>query len=378
MEQIVFQEDPLAKLETASTYQEQLTIIHDVLKKRCSGIDRISIALYDLQTHSLKTFIASPLEQSPLKHYESMLTADSELRRIARDATPRIVNDLSVYENHDTAHSHALVGHGYASSYTQPIYFNRELAGFVFFNSLHNRYFRDRVLEQVEVFAHLISELIMHDLTATHALMAAMRTSVALVQKHDMETGAHLERISRYARLIARTMAQNGTADLNDEQIEQIALFSPLHDVGKIGIPVEILQKPDKLNADERKIMISHTMLGRGIVDDLIVNFEFDHVPYINYLRHIVELHHESIDGSGYPHGSLGDEIPLEAKIITVSDVFDALTTKRPYKKSWSIEHAFAMLQLLSIDKLDKDCVAAMIANRDEIQMVQQRFGEAA
>jgi len=378
MEQIVFREDPLARLGTASTYQQQLSVVHEVLKKRCPGVDRVSIALYDIQTHTLKTFIASPVEQSPLSNYEAILSTDSALRRIARDATPRIVNDLRVYEDHDTTHSHALVGHGFASSYTHPLYFNCELAGFVFFNSFHNHYFRERILEQVEIFVHLISEMIMNDLAATRALVAAMRTSVSMVQKHDMETGSHLERMSRYARLIARTLVKKGLAKLDDEQIEQIALFSPLHDVGKIGIPDAILQKPDRLNHEERLVMNSHTMLGRQIVDDLICNFGFERVPYIDSLRHIVESHHEAMDGSGYPHGLRGEEIDLAARIISVSDVFDALTTRRPYKVPWSNEHAFAMMQLLSIDKLDKGCVHALVDCESEIPLIQAQFAEAA
>lgn len=378
MEQIVFREDPLAKLGTASTYQEQLSVVHDVLKQRCPGIDRISIALHDLQTHSLKTFIASPLDQSPLKYYEAVLASDSALRRIARDRTPRIVNDLRIYENHDTIHSHALVGHGYASSYTHPIYYNRELVGFVFMNSLHNRYFRERVLEHVEVFVHLIGELIMNDLAATRALIAAMRTAVTIVRKHDLETGSHLERMSRYARLIARSLARDDIHDLNDEQIEQIALFTPLHDLGKIGIPDKILQKPDRLDADERRVMNTHPMLGRQLVDELITNFSFERVPYISYLRNITEQHHEAIDGSGYPHGLSGEQIALEARITAVSDIFDALTTQRPYKVPWSNEHAYAMLKLLSIDKLDRDCVQAIMNCDADVQNIQDKFAEAA
>ncbi len=378
MEQIVFREDPLARLGTASTYQEQLTVVHEVLQKRCPGIDRISIALYDIKTHSLKTFIASPIEESPLKNYQAVLANDSTLSKVGRDSTPRIVNDLRIYEDHNSVHSHALVGHGYASSYTHPFYFNQELSGFVFFNSFHNRYFRERVLEQVEIFVHLISEMIMNDLAATRALVAAMRTSVGMVQKHDLETGSHLERMSRYARLIASVMVKNGYEKLDDEQIEQITLFSPLHDVGKLGIPDSILQKPDRLNKEEREVMNSHTMLGRQIVDDLISNFGFERVPYIDYLRNIAELHHESMDGSGYPHGLRGEEISAEARIIAVSDIFDALTTYRPYKEPWSNEHAFAMLQLLSIDKLDKGCVRALVDSPGEVAKIQQQFAEVA
>lgn len=376
MDNIVFREDPLAELKTASTYQEKLAVVHEVLKKRCPGIDRISIALYDIKTQSLATFLASPSTGSPLSNYEVILKEGSVLYKIALDATPRIVSDLRVYEDHDAAHSRAIVGHGFASSYTHPMYHNKELAGFVFLNSLHNGYFRERVLEQVEIIIHLISEMILNDLASARALTAAMRTSVSMVQKHDLETGTHLERMSRYSRLIARSLVNLGTANLDDEQIEQIALFSPLHDVGKISIPDSILQKKTRLDSAERGVMNRHTMVGRQIVDDLIRNFGFEELPYIDCLREMTELHHEAMDGSGYPHGLRGEEISLAARITSVSDIFDALTTQRPYKQPWSNEHAFAMLQLLSIDKLDKGCVDAMIAVSSEVTKVQQQFAE--
>ena len=376
MEQVVFSEDPLAKLADASTYQAKLTVVHETLKRSCSGIDRVSIALYDNQSHALKTFIAAPASESPLKNYETVLAAGSVLCEIARNRTPRIVNDLRIYQNHASTHSQAIAGHGFASSYTHPIYQKKELAGFIFFNSFHNRYFRERILEQVEVFTHLLAEMILSDLAVTRALVAAMRTSVNMVQKHDLETGTHLERMSRYSRLIASSMVRKGLEHHDDEQIEQISLFAPLHDVGKIGIPDRILLKPSRLTREERIIMNTHTVLGRQIVDDLISNFGFEQIPYIDYLRNIAELHHEAMDGSGYPHGLRGQEIALEARIVAVSDIFDALTTRRPYKPSWSNAHAFALLQLLSIDKLDKQCVEALVDNPAEIKQIQQQFAE--
>lgn len=376
MAQILFHEDPLAKLETTSTYQGKLSVIHEVFKKRCSGIDRISIALFDSQTHSLKTFIASPLAESPLNNYQVTLSAESSLQEIARNGTSRIISDLRIYSDHDSVHSRAMLGHGFASSYTHPMYHNKELAGFVFFDSFHNRYFRDRVLEQVEIFVHLLSEMIINALAVPHALVAAMRTSVSMVQKHDFETGAHLERMSYYARLIVRSLVKQGLKSLDDEQIEQIALFSPLHDVGKIGIPSLLLQKTTRLNREERETMNSHTIIGRQIVDELIRDFGFETIPYIDYLRCITEMHHEAIDGSGYPHGLRGQDITLEARVTAVSDIFDALTTQRPYNVPWSNERAFAMLQMLSINKLDKDCVNALTNNPDEVAQIQQQFSD--
>ena len=376
MEQVVFREDPLAGLATASTYQGKLAVVHDVLKKRCPGIDRISVALYDKPTRSLKTFIASPATESPLKNHEIVIDIESSLNEIARNATARVVNDLRIYASNDSLHSRAILGHGFASSYTHPMYHNRELTGFVFFNSFHNRYFRDRVLEQVEIFVHLLSEMVLTDLVASRALVAAMRASIGMIHKRDPETGSHLERISRYVRLIASYLAKNDLERLDDEQIEQIGLFSPLYDVGKIGISDQILRKPSKLNQEEREVMCTHTILGRQIVDDLIDDFGFQQIPYIDYLRHVTEEHHEAMDGSGYPRGLCGREISLEARIVAVSDIFDALTNQRPYKTPWSNEHAFALLKLLSIDKLDKDCVDVFLECPDAVAKIQKQFAE--
>lgn len=378
MESVLFREDALSGLATAGTCQEKLTVVHDVLKQRCPGIDRISVALYDRPTKSLKTFLASPDGENPLKNYEAVLHESSSLAETARSAGPRIVNDLSVFDCSDTEHAQAISGHGFASSYTHPIYHNGDLAGFTFFNSLHKRYFRDRVLEQVEVVVHLISSLVVCDLAAAHALVAAMRTSISMVQVHDLETANHLERMSRYARLIARSLAKQGIEPFDDEQVEHFTLFAPLHDVGKIGIPGQILRKPGKLDSEERKVMNTHPQLGRRIVDELIANFGFEQLPYIDSLRNIAELHHETIDGKGYPHGLRGSEIAIEARIIAVSDIFDALTTWRPYKEAWSNDQAFAMLQLLALDKLDRNCVDALVNAGDEIAGIQGRFAEGS
>jgi len=122
--------------------------------------------------------------------------------------------------------------------------------------------------------------------------------------------------------------------------------------------------------------MNTHPLLGRQIVNDLISNFGFEKIPYIEYLGQIAELHHETMDGHGYPHGLCGTEISLPARIVAVSDIFDALTTWRPYKTPWSNEQAFAMLQLLAIDKLDEQCVRALIARPGEIARIQQQFTE--
>lgn len=378
MEQLIMLKDPLADLATASTHQAKLDIVHAVLRQRCPGIDRIAVALFDERTRMLKTFIASPLDESPLQHYEFRLDQSSSLTDCTLNRGPRVVHDMEVFAKGRHQHTRFINGHGFASSYTLPMFYHGVLNGFVFFNSMHKHYFRDRILEQVEIFAHLLSQLILNDLAAMRALVAALRTAIGMVHMKDPETGNHLERMALYAQLIATEMARLGQCDLNDEQIMQIYNFSPLHDVGKIGIPDEILLKPGRLAADERQVMTTHTTLGRRIVDDLIRNFGFERLPYIDYLRQITEHHHETMDGRGYPHGLRGHDIPLEARIIAVSDVFDALTSQRSYKEPWTNSHAFAMLQLMAIDKLDANCVAALGNRFGEVEEIQHQFADVA
>src|SRR5205823_3663498 len=119
-------------------------------------------------------------------------------------------------------------------------------------------------------------------------------------------------------------------------------------------------------------IMKTHTQLGREIVDSLVANFGLGDLPDIESLRNIATYHHEALNGSGYPLGLVEKEIPLEARIIAVADVFDALTSQRPYKRAWSNDEAFVVLQQLAGLKLDRDCVAAMLSRRGEVEEIQQ------
>lgn len=370
-------DDPLSGLSVAGTFRERLAIVHAELRRRCPGLDRMAVALHDRRDGLLKTFAASPAEESPLRNYEIGLAETRSLQETAASRRPRVVNDLEVFAGGHHVHSRRILGHGFASSYTLPVFDNGVLIAFIFCNSLHKNYFRNGILAQVEVFTHLVAQLVINDQLILRTLNAALRTAVGMVHVRDPETGNHLERMARYARLIARELVNRGKCDFDDEQIEQLFNFSPLHDIGKLGIPDGILLKPGKLVADERSIMDTHPLIGRRMIDELVGNFGFHRVPYIESLRALVEFHHEKLDGNGYPHGLKGDEIPLEARIVAVSDVFDALTTLRPYKGPWPNQHALAMMQLLAIDKLDSSCVTVLIDCQEEVAEIQRRFADS-
>jgi HD-GYP domain-containing protein (c-di-GMP phosphodiesterase class II) len=180
--------------------------------------------------------------------------------------------------------------------------------------------------------------------------------------------------MSRYSRIIASAIAEK--YKLDDEYIEHIFMFSPLHDIGKIAIPDEVLLNPNRLGRSEMEIMKTHARKGREMIDDLIMNFGLQTIEHVDILRNIAEYHHESVNGTGYPDGKVYEDIPLEARIVAVADVFDALTSRRPYKEAWSNEMAINNLLTLAGEKLDKDCVDALLDNMDEVIKIQQQFCE--
>jgi HD-GYP domain-containing protein (c-di-GMP phosphodiesterase class II) len=153
-------------------------------------------------------------------------------------------------------------------------------------------------------------------------------------------------------------------------------MFAPLHDVGKLAIPDRILLKPGKLSPEEFEVMKTHTLRGRQLVDELIDGFGLDGMEGIDMLRNIAAFHHEALNGTGYPLGLKAEEIPVEARIIAVADVFDALTSRRPYKEAISNEEAFAMLAQMSGTKLDPECIHALAKHKEHILQIQLRFSE--
>lgn len=180
----------------------------------------------------------------------------------------------------------------------------------------------------------------------------------------DEETGDHVIRMSDYACLIAQSL------DLDQNQCEVIRLAAPMHDIGKIGIPDQILLKPGKLTPQEWSIMKTHTRIGYDILRDSTS-------CYIQAGAVIAYGHHERYDGKGYPQGLAGADIPIEARIVAVADVFDALRSERPYKQAWSLDRTLNYLETQRGRHFDPDCVDAFLANMDQVLDVRKHPGEA-
>jgi len=165
-----------------------------------------------------------------------------------------------------------------------------------------------------------------------HAAVLAM---AKLAESRDPETGQHLERIRAYSWILARVMA-NDFEEITEEFVDTLYQTSILHDIGKVGIPDFILLKPDRLTEREREIMQTHTLIGERTLS--ATAREFPEIAFFRMAADVALTHHENFDGSGYPSGLAGQDIPLSGRIVALADVYDALTTRRPYKSAYDHE----------------------------------------
>ena len=366
--------DSLDTLNEAGPLQEKLVAAHQSVQEMFPFIVRIAVAIYDHDNETLSTYLHSSGADNPLDHYQTSMAEAPSLRAILEKGLPRVVNDQLTFEEGEHEHTVRIGRAGYVGSYTLPMFNAGEFVGFIFFNSNEKDVFTEKVLREIDLYGHLISLLVINELASINTLSAALRTTGKITHVRDPETGSHLDRMSRYSRLIARHLADKH--QLDDSFVEHVFMFSPLHDIGKIGIPDSILLKPGKLDEDELKVMRTHALKGEEIINDLISNFGLENFEHRDILRNIAACHHEAYNGEGYPRGMKGEEIPLEARIVAVADVFDALTSRRPYKDAWSNETAIATLQELAGESLDLDCVEALVNSLDEVEEIQAHFLE--
>ncbi len=220
-------------------------------------------------------------------------------------------------------------------------------------------YDQNRVLEE-KVQERTIQLKKALDRISEASLDTIYRLSTAAEYK-DEDTGAHVKRMSHYAQAVTSCMG------LGENVALRILYAAPMHDVGKIGIPDRIILKPGKLDEEEWKIIKQHTTIGGRILKGA-------EAGYLKLAEIVALTHHEKWDGSGYPNGLKGKEIPLVGQITAIADVFDALTTKRPYKDPFSLEKAFGIIKEGRGAHFSPEVVDAFFSIKDEILSIKEKY----
>lgn len=229
-------------------------------------------------------------------------------------------------------------------------------------------------LGAVDYITKPVSPLIVKARVRTHLSLVRVeelrQTRLEIVQRlgmaaeyKDNETGLHVIRMSHYSKILALA------AGFDERRADELLNAAPMHDVGKIGISDAILKKQGPLDADEWQVMRCHPQIGADIIGK--------HTAGLMHVAHSIALtHHEKWDGSGYPHGLKGEAIPVEGRIVAIADVFDALTTQRPYKPAWSVERAVTHMTSESGSHFDPELLPLFIDQLPQLLAVKAQWAE--
>jgi len=234
----------------------------------------------------------------------------------------------------------------------------------------------EKLLLEIQETRRLNTELIESNRSVLDARSTTIFGLAKLAECRDEDTGAHLERIREFSRLLAQELSKKTAFKgyISQEYIDDIYQSSILHDIGKVGIPDAILLKPGKLDKEEFETIKNHTLLGGDALmaaDDRVGGESF-----LTLGKEIAYHHHEKWDGTGYPKGLKGDKIPLSARIVSVADVYDALTSERPYKKAFSHDQSKRMIENEKGRHFDPELVDMFLVCEKEFNAIRMRLRE--
>jgi putative two-component system response regulator len=234
--------------------------------------------------------------------------------------------------------------------------------------------FMTKPFEPQELLARMLAAERLLSLETRDVAIFAM---AKLAESRDVETGAHLERVMNYSRVLAQQLPAMGryVDEIDPEFVRLVYSTSPLHDIGKVGIPDGVLLKPGRLDDQEFEIMKTHAAIGARTLDAALRRFPG--AKFLRMARDIAASHHERWDGNGYPAGLKGDEIPLCSRIVALADVYDALTSKRVYKNSFAHEVAKGIIVKDAGTHFDPAVVGAFLAAEAAFIAVREQYQES-
>lgn len=302
----------------------------------------------------------------------------TSLGKIIETGKERIINDLEEYVKGKPMklYNQILLEEGIRSSITFPLKNDKEVVGIIFFSSNTKNVYKKEHIRFLKTLANSIMLSLEEDILINDLIVSSILALAKLTEERDSDTGDHLERMKTYSKIIAELLSsEKEYKDIIDiDYVNNIERFSPLHDIGKVAIKDEILLKPGKLSKEEFEIMKTHAIYGAKVLKMADENLKKKGRSVFKLGIEIAEGHHEKWDGSGYPHGKKGEDIPLSARIVAIADVFDALTSKRPYKKAFTFEESVQMIIEGSGKHFDPNIVDILLKNINVIKETYDGF----
>lgn len=368
-----------ASINRGATVEEMLDYVYQSFHEYLP-YTRIGLALLDFRgsiySLSVRTDERTDIGIGFVKNLQ-----DTSLKSIVASGKPRFIQDYQQYllQHPQSDTTQRLLREGIRSSLACPLMLDGACTGVLFFSSDQVDAFRQEHLEYAETlsdnFANAIEKLLFND----DLILASITGLARLVEAKDSDTGAHIDRMQNYSRLIAQSVGctERHGAVANYLFCEHIYKFSPLHDIGKVGIADGILLKPARLTPEEFSVMKTHTRIGADILQRANSSMVRSERHFFDMGIEIAVGHHERFDGSGYPQGLSGENIPLSARIVIIADVLDALTSKRVYKDAFSIADALQYIRDESGRMFDPYLVDAMLERKEDVLDIYRQYHQA-
>jgi len=345
----------------------------------------IGIALFDKEKKHLRA--AYGVSDGSVKGLPENLVGKevdinaTSLGNLVISGRARIINDLEEYTSKKPLadYNAIILKAGVRASITLPLKLADEPVGMIFFSSTRKNEYTEEHTRFLKMLVNSLAVSFHQNIFISDLLYSSILALAKLAEARDEDTGEHLERMKEYSRAIAEFLYEDGIyrEELTNDYIEKIGRFSPLHDIGKVGIRDGILLKPGKLTPEEFEEMKKHTVYGAEVLRAAERNLRSRGKEMFRLGIEIAEGHQEKWDGTGYPYGRKGTEIPLSARIVAVADVFDALTSKRPYKEAFPFEKAFDMILEDAGSHFDPNITSAFAKRKDKIFEIYSKFQKA-
>jgi HD-GYP domain-containing protein (c-di-GMP phosphodiesterase class II) len=302
------------------------------------------------------------------------LLKETSLGELFISGNARIINDLEAYtsDKPKKTYNELIMNAGIKASITLPLVVSGKPMGMIFFSSNKKNVYTEEHLKFLSTLANSIAISLQQNIFIDDIIYSSILALAKLAEARDEDTGDHMERMKIYSKALAEVLHENNiySDEITLEFIDNIERFSPLHDIGKVGIRDGILLKPGKLTTEEFQEMKHHTMFGSEVLRSAEGNMKKKGKSLFGMGIEIAEGHHEKWDGSGYPHGKKGNKIPLSARIVAVADVLDALTSKRPYKEAYPFEVSVKIIKEGRGSHFDPLIVDVFLENQDYFEKI--------